>query len=688
MLGQGFDLLTASCASNWHVLAGVCTHTPAGRFETIQPDDTLARRLLRHCGIDLRQPELLQARAAALSTQIPMMYLLVLICSGVLVLTHWSVAPAYLTVYFPVTLTVLCAIRLVRWWLARNVPLSPEMAARMLTQTLAMAALLGVMFAWWALSMAPYGGPFEQAHVMFYLGFTPIACLFCLMHLRMAALILAVVVLFPTLIYFYLSGNQVLFLIAINMLLVELVMGTLLVRNSMDFDRLIESRREAGRREQAARELSEINARLANVDSLTGLANRRHFLHLLQERLEAQHSLASSAIVGIIDLDGFKAINDVFGHAVGDQVLVQAGARLNQLGDVGTIVARLGGDEFGIMLAPGTHDDQLDGLATILVSSLQQPFRFPGAVARISGSVGFAATQPGDTAEGALARADYAAYEAKTTARGNMVRFSAIHAERIAADHRLEAALMNADFASELTALFQPVVDGRTGERLGYEALARWTSATLGDVPPSRFIPMAERLGLVPVITRTMVAKATVLVDQLPRSMRIAVNLSARDLASTEAMRALSQMLASAGTKPCRLDFEVTETAVMRDVAEASEGLLMLLAHGARISLDDFGTGHSSLSRVQTLPLDRIKIDSSFVASIESDRASQAIVKTILGLCHNLGLSCVVEGVETPEQVQTLSALGATLFQGYYFGRPQTADDVLAYHRVASQRTA
>jgi EAL domain-containing protein (putative c-di-GMP-specific phosphodiesterase class I) len=130
---------------------------------------------------------------------------------------------------------------------------------------------------------------------------------------------------------------------------------------------------------------------------------------------------------------------------------------------------------------------------------------------------------------------------------------------------------------------------------------------------------------------------------------------------------------------------------VMSDVAEASQGLLMLLAHGARISLDDFGTGHSSLSRVQTLPLDRIKIDSSFVGSIDSDRASQAIVKTILSLCHNLGLSCVVEGVETVEQMRTLSALGASLFQGYHFGRPQSAADVLAFHSAADaegKRTA
>ena len=201
---------------------------------------------------------------------------------------------------------------------------------------------------------------------------------------------------------------------------------------------------------------------------------------------------------------------------------------------------------------------------------------------------------------------------------------------------------------------------------------------------------MAERLGLVPVITRAMVTKALQLVEELPRPIRIAVNLSARDLASTDAMRALSRLLATAGPKPCRLDFEVTETAVMSDVTEASQGLLMLLAHGARISLDDFGTGHSSLSRVQTLPLDRIKIDSSFVGNIQSDRASQAIVKTILSLCQNLGLSCVVEGVETAEQLQTLSALGAVLFQGYYFGRPQTAEKVLEFHRgaAASQLSA
>ncbi len=429
---------------------------------------------------------------------------------------------------------------------------------------------------------------------------------------------------------------------------------------------------EAAMRE--SRRMAEANARLANADFLTGLPNRRQFMQSLSIMVEARQGV----IVGLIDLDGFKGINDAFGHGAGDRVLIQVARRLNEMMPPEGLVARIGGDEFGLLM-PGQHDALavLTGAEQVLVA-IRTPFELGSAVAQISGSMGLADAHPDDTAESVLDRADYAAYEAKHHNNGGVIVFSEQHLADIQQTRQTERALLQADFDTEIIPAFQPIIDARTGLVCGFEALARWTSVELGPVSPARFIPMAERLGLVPRITERMVRHALDLVAQLPAPLRVSVNLSVHDLASADTMRRLSDILAATPGGPSRLDFEITETAVMRDIDEANQALLILLAHGARISLDDFGTGHSSLSRVQKLPLDRIKIDRSFVANIQTDRASQAIVKTTLDLCQNLGISCVVEGAETLEQVNALRKLGAVLFQGYYFSRPLTADAALA----------
>ncbi|WP_421760701.1 putative bifunctional diguanylate cyclase/phosphodiesterase [Devosia sp.] len=418
------------------------------------------------------------------------------------------------------------------------------------------------------------------------------------------------------------------------------------------------------------------NARLAKVDPLTGLPNRRRFFELVDLAL-AEHPGDPALLVGVVDLDGFKAVNDIFGHSTGDRVLVGVGERLSVSGRLPALVARMGGDEFGILVR-GRHPESLiREFAADLASALEPAFRFEGAVATLSGSFGFSRGQPGDGAADILERADYAAYEAKSSARGSAVIFSAEHEALIVAERQLEREILQADLEAEITPVFQPIVDATTNEVVGYEALARWHSPTLGSISPARFIPMAERLGLVPRITQAMVRNVLAAMPMLPENTRVSINLSPRDLSSPAAMQALAGILGTA-PRPCRIDFEITETAVMRDIGEAIEALLRLMAYGARISLDDFGTGHSSLSRVQQLPLDRIKVDQSFVAAIETDRTSQAIVKTTIDLCRNLGVSCVIEGVETESQLAALRALGARYCQGYLFGRPTPAAQISA----------
>lgn len=418
-------------------------------------------------------------------------------------------------------------------------------------------------------------------------------------------------------------------------------------------------------------------SRLARLDPLTAVPNRRGFFDMI-ERAIADGGGAPSFAVGVVDLDGFKAVNDVYGHSVGDRVLREVAARLSHVQELSVRSARLGGDEFGLLILGEPTDEQLHTLARELSLRLAEPFRLGTAFVRLSGSFGYTRARRNDTVEAVLDRADYAAYEAKHRRRGNAVIFSASHEARIGAERLLERAVIAADFDHEIRPVFQPIVDGISGEVVGYEALARWHHPEIGELSPAQFIPMAERLGVAPRITRAMTRRVLEFAARLPAGQRISINLSAHDLASADAMAELSQLLSSFPQQPCRVDFEITETAVMSDVTEATAALLLLAAHGAQIALDDFGTGHSSLSRVQHLPLDRIKVDRSFVASVTTDRASAAIVRTTLDLCRNLGVTCVLEGVETTAERDALLAMGARYFQGYLYGRPAPAEIILA----------
>jgi diguanylate cyclase (GGDEF)-like protein len=442
-------------------------------------------------------------------------------------------------------------------------------------------------------------------------------------------------------------------------------------------EREVRARLRADKAAAEALQLSVEQTRLAMIDPLTLLPNRRRFFDLV-ERALSENPDAPAVIIGVVDLDGFKAVNDIFGHSTGDRVLVAVAERLSISGRLPAVISRMGGDEFGVLLSGDYPDSLVLQFADDLARSLQSSFRFEGAVAKLSGSFGFSRARRGDTTAALLERADYAAYEAKHHQRGGVVLFSKQHQSRIIADRELERVLLRADLEAEIFPVFQPIVDTADARVVGYEALARWRSVELGDVSPARFVPMAERLGLVSRITQAMTSQVLTLLPTLPEGTRVSINLSPRDLASQTAMLALTAILGAA-PRPCRIDFEITETAIMGDIDEANNALVALMAFGARISLDDFGTGHSSLSRVQTLPLDRIKVDRSFVTAIETDRTSQAIVQTTIDLCRNLGVSCVIEGVETESQLTALLGLGARHMQGYLFGRPAPAAEIAAF---------
>ncbi len=619
-------------------------------------------------------PDLVCAQHAALSRQVPLLYALLVINTAILSATHMECAPLLLTVVVPGLLCLPCVLRGVQWMLRDGKPVTATEAAARLRTVVCLTPVLAAGFSLWALSMYSYGTESERSQVSFYMGVTVVIVMFCLMQVRRAALWSAAVMGGCFTVFFVATGRPVLMATALNLVLVLGGLAWLLTRSHADFANLIRSRRELVLRHAEAERLAGENRRLAGLDLLTGLPNRRRFLLELEAALAEARAHGRRLAVALLDLDGFKGVNDVHGHAVGDALLAEAGRRLAALSDARVSVARLGGDEFGVVLTGDPDDAAVLALGQGLCTALREGELVGGLVGGLVGSVGLASfPEAGQTAKQLFERADYALYHAKQHRRGEAVPFTAEHETMIREAARLDQALARADLAHELTLCFQPIVavlPGHPDRLVGFEALARWNSPELGGVPPDRFIPAAERLGLVGRITEVLLARALAEAVRWPAALRISFNLSARDLACARTMTRVLELVLDSGLDPTRLDLEVTETAMMRDVAEATAALAPLRQLGANVSLDDFGSGYSSLAHVHRLRPDKIKVDRCFVADLHASPLSRDIVRTVLDLSRTIGAACIVEGVETPEQRYRLMALGCTTMQGYLFGRP------------------
>ncbi|MGY6709201.1 MAG: putative bifunctional diguanylate cyclase/phosphodiesterase [Rhizobiaceae bacterium] len=621
-------------------------------------------------------PELLRAQMDAFSRQIPLLYLTLLVTMLSLAATFVGRAPDYLTIYIPAFLTIVCCGRVVMWWRTRVDHTDDAAAARRLRGVVYLSFVLGLVFAGWSLALFPYGDAYRQAHVAFFMGITVISCIFCLMHVRGAAFTVTAVVVVPFAVFFGTTGHPVFVAMAVNVILVAAAMIYILLVNYRTFSDMIESRKELMAKQVETQRLSDENLRLANIDSLTDLPNRRQFFARLDEKLDAARKHPSVRFaVGLIDLDGFKPVNDLYGHAVGDKVLVEVGRRLAAFADDEVFLARLGGDEFGFLLADPGSDEQLLAFGQQICAALELQFEMPEATARLSASVGLAVHNSGRNAPGQLMElADYAMYQAKQHERGKPVLFSEGLEVQLRRMTQLDQELRRADLEAELWQEYQPVVDAESGEITTFEALARWTTPTLGTVSPAAFIPVAERSDLIGKITPILLEHALQAVSGWPRHIKMSFNLSVRDISSRASLLKLVGQIEKSGVEPSRIILEITETALMRDFEMAVDALELLKRLGVQIALDDFGTGYSSLGYVHRLPLDKIKIDRSFLTNIESDPVSLSIVKTIIDLSRNLGLKCTAEGIETEAQVAILKSLGCQSMQGYFFSRPISLD--------------
>ncbi len=580
-------------------------------------------------------PDLTRAQFDAFSKQIPLLYFILISNSIAVAYTYVNVAPDWLTMTVPSVLTVLAALRTFWWLRQRHLVRSDADILRNLRATNWMTLPIGAGFTAWSFALYPYGDPFAKSQVAFYMAVTVIGCIFSLMHLRSAALIVTLVVDVP-----YVSDE---------------------------------------------------NFRLANLDSLTELPNRRRFFAELSSAFGDAERRGVRLAVGIIDLDGFKPINDNYGHSVGDRVLIEAGRRLREVcegfGSHRVEFARLGGDEFGLVVCGDPDNDDLMRLGQRIGDQVKLPYQLDTAHTGLSCSIGFAQfPYSATTAEALYECADYSLYHAKRHLRGRTVIFSSELEAEIRSRGVIENLLRTSDFGAEMELVFQPIVDAMSEHTAGFEALARWQSPRLGWVSPADFIPAAERIGLIRPLTQALLVRALAAAKTWPDDIRLSFNLSAHDVCAAEGILPLITIIEKSGVPPRRIDFEITETAVTFDFVRAQQSIAALKAMGCGISLDDFGTGYSSLSHVHRLPLDKIKVDRSFVADINDNPVSHKIIKSLTGLCDDMEIACVAEGVETRAQLDSLRRLGCDFIQGYYFAKPMPGDAIDGYLAKERQR--
>ena len=414
---------------------------------------------------------------------------------------------------------------------------------------------------------------------------------------------------------------------------------------------------------------------LAYRDEVTNLFNRRYFteyINTFDKKGEAQLALV------LIDIDHFKNVNDLYGHAAGDQLLLECARRIETASPESACCARLGGDEFAILLSgEASRSEAATELAQRLIEEFSAPIAIDATIASVGASIGLASLSQGSADARLLLRhSDIALYEAKKLGRNRLVWFDEAMELELARRNRVEADMRQGLADGLFVPYFQPLIDIETGELRGFEVLARWQHPERGIVEPHEFIPLAEAIGLISDLSFAVMRTALVAARDWPGHLTIAVNISPVQFKDPILGQRILKLVRETGFPCRRLELEITEGAIMEDADLSLSTITSLQNQGIRISLDDFGTGYASLSKLRALPFDRIKIDRAFISSMLGDEQSSAIVQSIVALGKSLRLPITAEGIETSQIHAKVKELGCTDAQGWLFGRAMSIRNV------------
>jgi len=451
--------------------------------------------------------------------------------------------------------------------------------------------------------------------------------------------------------------------------------------------------RDGGVRGTATDVTEEVEARrriefLSQHDALTGLPNRTRLQAFLDGKLKAQPTVEQPLVMLCLDLDRFKPVNDLLGHAAGDRVLNEVSSRLADCVRHADLVARVGGDEFVLIVTDVSSQEEVETLCRRLIASIEMPIAIEDQEVFISASIGIAMA-PHDACEAtALLRyADIALYEAKSGGRNTWRFYAGDMNARIIERRRLESDLRQAIKNGELELHFQPRYRIADGQMVGAEALVRWQHPQRGQIAPDVFVPIAEESGLILALSNWVLEQACRNAANWPAQLFVSVNLSPSEFKRGNLIERIQQVLSASNIAPARLELEITEGVMLDDAAGALEIMRTLKRLGVRIALDDFGTGYSSLSYLRAFPFDGLKIDRSFLSRLDqsdsNNESDQAIIQAIVGLGRALSLTVTAEGVETADHLKLLQAVACDEGQGYYLSRPLGSDAFRALSAIA-----
>ncbi len=631
---------------------------------------------------------LIREQYRALALLVPLLYLVVVLTTLAIMFAFSNLVSPAFSFWMPGLVLTLVVLRMRYWHGVRKQVETQDV--KIIRRDIRGATIVGPAIAFGfmliGISILFQGSLHQYAVAGLLIWIVATASSFCLVAVPLAATLVVVVATVPLVAALLFTGDDLMIITAAVVSLVGVQVIYMLNQIFAGFRGLVLSRAKVLERQQAAEQASAAATAMALTDHLTGLPNRRHFEQLLQERVHGPVYEGSPFAVAILDLDNFKPINDAYGHSVGDAVLVEVGKRLQCVMDGHGVIARMGGDEFALLLPGFNSEEQALAFSRDVHAAIRKPLEnMHGRLVQIDCSIGFALF-PHSTADAGrlIDLADIALYESKAAERGTATAFSSRYEAAALRRGQIEQGLRAAIAAGALEVHFQPILDLQSGGLIGFEALARWTDPELGSVSPATFIPIAEQSGLIEALTEVLMRKAAKIAAAWPNDLFLSFNLSPEQIIRPSAGLRIALVLAECGLPMHRFEAEITETALTRDVDAARATIESLRAAGARVSLDDFGTGHSSLSQIRNLPLDKVKIDKSFVDHIGADPRMRNLVDAIILMCDRLGLSCVAEGIEHQEQADILRAMGCSGGQGYLFARPLPVADA---QRLIEART-
>lgn len=573
----------------------------------------------------------------------------------------------------PIVVTALLGLRLGIWvWnkgTPRPTPSIRQMRALM-TFTIVIAAIPGLGLGIWAQYLLAHSAPPVRFYIALFTTLCTVSCAACLTSLPLAAYTVIGVGTLPISLSLLMTGDTVLASMGANMLIVSPLIVGMVFRQHRQLQHMVESR--------AAIAAEKINVgKLAYHDALTGLANRRAFLDALT--LASRGPERTTLAIAILDLNGFKLINDTYGHQTGDALLVEAARRFGQLRMGDTMIARLGGDEFAILLRDAESLTDARLRLELLIQTFEANVMIGGQAFRLRASVGLAhnGADPGTTLE-LINRADLAMYEAKRSRASGICVFDAAMEARTKRRSMIEQALATQADSALIDLHYQPIVDAADDQIVAFEALARWNHPILGSIPPAEFIPLAEQAGVTEPMTTHLLSVALQAAAQWPRATGLSFNLSGAELNSPTIASRILAMVAAHGFDPGRLSIEVTETELLCDFAAARAACGALQRGGVRVLLDDFGAGYASIGYLRQIRFDGIKLDGSLVTPMMDSQTARDLLIGVMQLCKAIGAPVTAEMVETQAQHDLLRALGVQKLQGFFLSRPLTAEQALA----------